>query len=284
MFAVSFLQAGYFQFVQQKALNKRRDHSTQVGAEAKPLRGHLKSSRFVPCREGGGGSFGTEPRIRSEFVWTHAECMPEVCTATMVTSANGGSEHRVLICALCSSCSLISTSAFLSVSRMLVMCLFFWSSLVDWGNWKSFVWTSLTFFKFKSKATSKGLRNLGSCVTSKMWGSSITGPSSTTTKFPSCQALALLSTGTFLEHAQKDGFVFFFFFFFFFFFKFASVKKANLHPGVLLYARTNILSVFRQGLSCPCSTAFCCICTHLLVNLRMVFANNTSVFCRLRVG
>ena len=85
----------------------------------------------------------------------------------------------------------------------------------------------------ESKAKSKGLRNWGRSVMSKLWGSLIASPSSTTSKFPSCRAQAFKCcwSSRFLE--QKDdisGFVGFFW-------SYASVKKAKLHRGVISYAR-----------------------------------------------
>ena len=84
----------------------------------------------------------------------------------------------------------------------------------------------------ESKAKSKGLRNKGSSVMSKMWGSLIASPSSTTSKFPSCRAQALLLI---VEISRAEGW--YFWFRGFFFWIFALVKKAKLHRGVISYAR-----------------------------------------------
>ena len=81
---------------------------------------------------------------------------------------------------------------------------------------------------FVSKAKSKGLRNKSSGVMSKMWGSLIASPSSTTSKFPSCRAQALLLI---VEISRAEGR--YFWFRGFFFWSYASVKKAELHRGVM---------------------------------------------------
>ena len=70
---------------------------------------------------------------------------------------------------------------------------------------------------------------------SKMWGSLIASPRSTTSKFPSCRAQALLSR-LIVEISRAEG-RYFWFRGFFFFWGHASVKKAKLHRGVISYAR-----------------------------------------------
>ena len=65
---------------------------------------------------------------------------------------------------------------------------------------------------FESKAKSKGFRNKSSGVMSRMWGSLIASPSSTTSKFPSCRAQALLLI---VEISRAEGRYFWFRGFFF---------------------------------------------------------------------
>ena len=100
--------------------------------------------------------------------------MPEVCTTNTVTSARSGSAYtRVPRIEARAALQLISAAAFLSISMhvMSVTCLFllffflqFFGRLGELANLQRYGLCET----FESKAKSKGLRNKGSSVMSKM--------------------------------------------------------------------------------------------------------------------
>ena len=184
-------------------------------------------SNFFVGGGGGGGNLQQNrasdssscERMRSaclHFVWTHAQCMPEVCTANMrtwwrVRAAAPRTAYRSA-----AALQRISAAA-VFVDVMSVTCLFFlFFFLQFFGRLGELV--DLQRYGlceiFESKAESKDLRNWGSCVMSKMWGSLIASPSSTTSKFPSCRAQALLSR-LIVEIFRAEGRYFWFRGFFF---------------------------------------------------------------------
>ena len=197
---------------------------------------------------GGGGGFATKPRIRFDFVWTHAQCMPTFRVNACAVHAYISCERMRSAClrfvpqtrwAECArwlrvpriearaALQLISAAAFLSMwCRSLVIFSFFfflqfYGRLGELADLQRYGLCEI----FESK---------GSSVMSKMWGSLIASPSSTTSKFPSCRAQALLLI---VEISRAEGR--YFWFRGFFFWSYASVKKAKLHRGVgeISYAR-----------------------------------------------
>ena len=186
---------------------------------------------------GGRGGFATKPRIRFEFVWTHAQCMPTFRVNACAVHAWGlyrkhGDECarrlRVPRIEARAALQLISAAAFLSMWCRSCRSLVFFFSFFFAVLWSTRELADLQRYGlceiFESKAKSKGLRNKGSSVMSKMWGSLIASPSSTTSKFPSCRAQALLLI---VEISRAEGR--YFWFRGFFFWSYASVKKAKLY-------------------------------------------------------
>ena len=72
----------------EKQRDKERNTETKAETEGESGGSESERQRKRACVGGGGGGFGTKPSIRSEFVWAHAQCMSEVCTATIYKLSN----------------------------------------------------------------------------------------------------------------------------------------------------------------------------------------------------